>query len=97
MLVASESQGDVIAHYLSGLAVDDLPEARKLSPGIVLCCLCMQELIPQGVGVYDFLRGIETYKYECGAVDVPNWAFLMFRRGARCRRCGGTRRGARAR
>jgi len=81
--ICAFKHADVIAHYLSGLAIDDLPEARKLSPGIVLCCLGMQELIPQGIRVYDFLRGIETYKYECGAVDVPNWALLMSARGGR--------------
>jgi len=49
----------------------DLGAAAKFAPGIVLHSLCMEEVIPRGVRVYDFLRGIEPYKYECGAVDVP--------------------------
>jgi CelD/BcsL family acetyltransferase involved in cellulose biosynthesis len=70
-----------LAYYLNGVA--DAGDASRFSPGLVMHCLCMEELIARGVRVYDFLRGTERYKYECGAVDVPNWSLLMFRDGAR--------------
>ncbi len=66
-----------LAYYLGG--VGDVGEVSRYSPGLVLHALCMQELIAEGVGIYDFLRGTERYKYACGAVDVPNWTILMFR------------------
>jgi len=72
---------DELAVYLTGMR--DPGEARKFSPGIVLHAMCMEATIEQGVRTYDFLRGVEAYKYECGAVDVPNWAFSMFRGKAR--------------
>jgi len=77
-------QGSEVAYYLGGIA--DAGEALKYSPGMVLHYLCMEALIGQGARVYDFLRGPEKYKYELGAVDVPNWAMLMFREGARAAR-----------
>lgn len=73
--------GGELAYYLNGTAAAD--EARRFSPGLVQHCLCMEDLIGQGVRVYDFLRGTERYKYECGAVDVPNWTLQLFHRGAR--------------
>jgi CelD/BcsL family acetyltransferase involved in cellulose biosynthesis len=75
---------DVLAYYLNGVGADG--EARKFSPGLVHHGLCMEDLVGQGVHVYDFLRGTERYKYECGAVDVPNWTLQAFRRGARLAR-----------
>lgn len=79
-LCGFEHRGE-LAYYLNGVA--ELGEAARYSPGLVMHALCMQEMIGRGVRVYDFLRGTERYKYECGAVDVPNWTTLMFRRGAR--------------
>jgi len=76
--------GGELAYYLNGVA--EAGEARKLSPGLVQHCLCMEDLISQGVRVYDFLRGTERYKYECGAVDVPNWTLQLFWGGARLAR-----------
>lgn len=73
--------GGQLAYYLNG--VGELGDAARYSPGLVMHSLCMEEMIGRGVRVYDFLRGTERYKYECGAVDVPNWTTLMFRRGAR--------------
>lgn len=66
--------------YLSGAA--DYEEARKFAPGILLHAYCMQQMIGEGVRIYDFLRGTERYKYELGAKDVANWALLAFRPGA---------------
>lgn len=77
-------QGDQVFVYLTGMR--DLGEARKFAPGIVLHALCMESLLPQRLRRYEFLRGVEDYKYECGAVDVPNWALLFFRAGARSAR-----------
>jgi CelD/BcsL family acetyltransferase involved in cellulose biosynthesis len=73
--------GGALAYYLNGVA--EFGEARRFSPGLVQHCLCMEDLIGQGVRVYDFLRGTERYKYECGAVDVPNWTVQAFWGGAR--------------
>jgi CelD/BcsL family acetyltransferase involved in cellulose biosynthesis len=75
---------DELAYYLNGTG--EAGEAWKFSPGLVQHCLCMEDLIPQGVRVYDFLRGTERYKYECGATDVPNWTLQLFRRGTRLAR-----------
>jgi CelD/BcsL family acetyltransferase involved in cellulose biosynthesis len=75
---------DELAYYLNGTG--EAGEAWKYSPGLVQHCLCMEDLIPQGVRVYDFLRGTERYKYECGAADVPNWTLQAFRGGARLAR-----------
>lgn len=76
--------GGALAYYLNGTA--EAGEARRFSPGLVHHCLCMQDLIPQGVRTYDFLRGTERYKYECGAVDVPNWTLQLFWGGGRLAR-----------
>ena len=70
-----------LAVYLTGMR--DPGEAGKFSPGIVLHAMCMEAMTGQGVRTYDFLRGVEPYKYKCGAVDVPNWAISMFRGTAR--------------
>jgi CelD/BcsL family acetyltransferase involved in cellulose biosynthesis len=75
---------DELAYYLNGTG--EAGEAWKLSPGLVQHCLCMEDLVPQGVRVYDFLRGTERYKYECGAADVPNWTLQLFRGEARLAR-----------
>ena len=66
----------VLSVYLTGSG--EAGEATKYSPGLAHHWLCMEDLIPQGVVVYDFLRGIEPYKYKCGAVDVPNWTLQLF-------------------
>ena len=66
---------DELSHYLNG--VEDAGEARKYSPGAVLHAYCMEEMIRRGARAYDFLRGTEPYKYELGAVDVPNWSMIM--------------------
>src|SRR5262249_22975696 len=73
-------KGDQVFIYLTGMR--ELGAARKFAPGIVLHALCMERLLPQGLRRYEFLRGVEDYKYECGAVDVPNWTLLFFRPGA---------------
>ncbi len=66
-----------LAFYLSGSC--NVERAQSLSPGLLLQAYCMQDMIREGVTVYDFLRGTERYKYVLGAVDVPNWRLEMTR------------------
>ncbi|HUJ28328.1 MAG TPA: GNAT family N-acetyltransferase [Myxococcales bacterium] len=73
-----------MAHYLNGLG--DAGEAARFSPGTTLTVLAMEELNSRGVRVYDFLRGTEEYKYEFAPIEVPNWALISFRKGARLAR-----------
>jgi len=44
--------------------------ARALSPGVLLFVHGLQMAINEGRAQFDFLRGNEAYKYECGAVDA---------------------------
>jgi hypothetical protein len=44
--------------------------ARSLSPGVLLFVAGLQRAIDARVTTFDFLRGNEPYKYECGAQDV---------------------------
>ena len=47
------------------------PDARDLSPGVVLVAEYVRRALDEGVRRFDFLRGDESYKYEWGAVDEP--------------------------
>src|SRR6476620_3334838 len=47
------------------------PDARELSPGVVLAARYVQSALEAGARRFDFLRGDEPYKYEWGAVDEP--------------------------
>jgi CelD/BcsL family acetyltransferase involved in cellulose biosynthesis len=60
--------GDTVGLYNSGFD----PEARALSPGVVLIARTIEDAIARGFRRYDFLRGEEPYKYGFGArpVDV---------------------------
>ena len=69
--------GDAVYYYNAG--VD--PEARELSPGVVLCGRYLEAAIALGRGRFDFLRGNEGYKYEWGAVDEPIERILVRRDG----------------
>jgi CelD/BcsL family acetyltransferase involved in cellulose biosynthesis len=44
------------------------PEARAMSPGVVLIGRTIEDAIARGFRRYDFLRGEEPYKYGFGAV-----------------------------
>jgi CelD/BcsL family acetyltransferase involved in cellulose biosynthesis len=46
------------------------PEARALSPGVVLIARTIEDAIGRGFRRYDFLRGEEPYKYGFGAVPT---------------------------
>lgn len=56
------------------------PDARDLSPGVVMVHAYMQRAIEAGKRRLDFLRGDEPYKYEWGAVDEPIQRLLVRRR-----------------
>jgi CelD/BcsL family acetyltransferase involved in cellulose biosynthesis len=45
------------------------PEARHLSPGVILIAEYMRRAIEAGKRRFDFLRGDEPYKYHWGATD----------------------------
>jgi CelD/BcsL family acetyltransferase involved in cellulose biosynthesis len=55
------------------------PDARDLSPGVVMIAGYIQRAIAEGCGRLDFLRGNEPYKYEWGAVDEPVQRLLVRR------------------
>lgn len=59
--------GDAISYYNAG--VD--PDARDLSPGVVMVARYLELALSLGRRRLDFLRGDEAYKYEWGAVDEP--------------------------
>jgi CelD/BcsL family acetyltransferase involved in cellulose biosynthesis len=66
---------DAILYYNAG--VD--PEARELSPGVVMVERYVRRALERGVRHMDFLRGDEPYKYEWGAVDQPIQRLLVRR------------------
>jgi CelD/BcsL family acetyltransferase involved in cellulose biosynthesis len=65
-----------LAVYLTGNS--NRSDVYKFSPGRVLTAYCMEQAVAQGKTVCDFMRGNEPYKYEMDAVDVPNWAMLLY-------------------
>ena len=56
------------------------PDARDLSPGVVMVYAYVQRAIEAGKRRLDFLRGDEPYKYEWGAIDEPIQRLLVRRR-----------------
>ena len=67
--------GQTIFFYNAG--VD--PEARELSPGVLLVARAIEGALALGRRRFDFLRGDEPYKYEWGAVDEPIQRLLVVR------------------
>jgi CelD/BcsL family acetyltransferase involved in cellulose biosynthesis len=67
---------DAILYYNAGLD----PEARALSPGVVMIEQLFRHALETGKRRFDFLRGNEPYKYEWGAVDEPIQRFLVRRK-----------------
>jgi CelD/BcsL family acetyltransferase involved in cellulose biosynthesis len=55
------------------------PEARDLSPGVLLVAEYVRKALAEGARRFDFLRGDESYKYEWGAVDEPIQRLLVRR------------------
>ena len=56
------------------------PDARDLSPGVVMIHAYIERALAAGKHRLDFLRGDEPYKYEWGAVDEPIQRLLVRRR-----------------
>ncbi len=56
------------------------PDARDLSPGVVMVAKYVERALAAGKRRLDFLRGNEPYKYEWGAVDEPIQRLLVRRR-----------------
>lgn len=55
--------------YLYNSAYD--PEAKRLSPGLILVSQLIEEYLERDFELFDFLRGPERYKYQLGAEAVP--------------------------
>lgn len=64
-----------ILYYNAG--VD--PDARELSPGVLMVERYVRRALERGIRELDFLRGSEPYKYEWGAVDRPIQRLLVRR------------------
>lgn len=61
------ARGDTFYLYNSAFEA----QAGKLSPGLLLVAQLVRRSIEDGLGVFDFLRGPERYKYQLGAEPVP--------------------------
>jgi Acetyltransferase (GNAT) domain len=59
------------------------PDARDLSPGVLLVAGYIRRALAEGARRFDFLRGNEPYKYEWGAADEPIQRLLVRRDAAR--------------
>jgi CelD/BcsL family acetyltransferase involved in cellulose biosynthesis len=66
---------DEILYYNAG--VD--PDARELSPGVLLVYGYIARALVSGTRRLDFLRGDESYKYQWGAADEPIQRLLVRR------------------
>jgi CelD/BcsL family acetyltransferase involved in cellulose biosynthesis len=55
------------------------PDARELSPGVLMVASYVQAALAGGFRRMDFLRGDEPYKYEWGAQDEPIQRLLVRR------------------
>ena len=55
------------------------PDARDLSPGVLMIYAYVRHALATGLRRIDFLRGDEPYKYEWGAVDEPIQRVLVRR------------------
>jgi CelD/BcsL family acetyltransferase involved in cellulose biosynthesis len=66
---------DAVLYYNAG--VD--PDARELSPGVLMVERYVRRALERGIRTLDFLRGDEPYKYEWGAVDHPIQRLLVRR------------------
>jgi CelD/BcsL family acetyltransferase involved in cellulose biosynthesis len=69
---------DALLYYNAGVE----PEARDLSPGVVLLERLVRRAIENGKSRVDLMRGDEPYKYEWGAIDEPIQRLLVRRTGA---------------
>ena len=67
--------GASLLYYNAGLD----PDARELSPGVLMVASYVQAALAGGFRRMDFLRGDEPYKYEWGARDEPIQRLLVRR------------------
>jgi hypothetical protein len=67
---------DSLMYYNAGVS----PDARHLSPGVVLVERLARRALERGLTRLDFLRGDEPYKYEWGSINEPIQRLLV-RRG----------------
>jgi len=67
--------GPSLLYYNAGID----PDARDLSPGVVMVASYVQAALAGGFRRIDFLRGDEAYKYEWGARDEPIQRLLVRR------------------
>jgi len=70
---------DSLLYYNAG--VD--PDARELSPGVLMIERYLRRALERGITRLDFLRGDEPYKYEWGAADEPIRRVLVRRTAGR--------------
>lgn len=70
---------DGLLYYNAGVS----PDARRLSPGVVMVERLARRALERGFRRLDFLRGDEPYKYEWGATDEPIQRLLVRRTAAR--------------
>jgi CelD/BcsL family acetyltransferase involved in cellulose biosynthesis len=66
---------DTLLYYNAGID----PNARDLSPGVLMVYAYVAQAIATGIRRMDFLRGDEAYKYEWGARDEPIQRLLVRR------------------
>jgi CelD/BcsL family acetyltransferase involved in cellulose biosynthesis len=66
---------DSILYYNAGID----PDARTLSPGVLMVERLVRRALETGKRRLDFLRGDEPYKYEWGGVDEPIQRLLVRR------------------
>jgi CelD/BcsL family acetyltransferase involved in cellulose biosynthesis len=66
---------DRLLYYNAGID----PDARELSPGVLMVYAYVAHALATGKGYMDFLRGDEAYKYEWGSVDEPIQRLLLRR------------------
>ncbi|MER3522729.1 MAG: hypothetical protein C4326_01335 [Ignavibacteria bacterium] len=65
-------------HALYLLGVSGRHRAGSLGPGIALCCFNIRRAIEEQRRVFDFMRGMERYKYALAAHDEPNWTLTLY-------------------
>lgn len=61
--------------YLSGFN----PRLERLSPGKIILGHAIENAIRCGISEVDFLRGSESYKYQWGVRDRPNYRIVLKR------------------
>ncbi len=67
--------GPSLLYYNAGMD----PDARELSPGVLMVSAYLEAALTGGFRRMDFLRGNEPYKYEWGATDEPIQRLLVRR------------------